>query len=723
MSLPKQSYMKVTGLAIASSLLLFSCSPKEVPQVNLIPKPARIEVAGGYFKVDSNLVFGESQSGMIRYVIDDSFGTSEGYELNVTSGGIELKAGSETGLFYGKQTLRQLYTPEGIPYVAIKDAPRFPYRGLHLDVSRHFFPKEEVMKLLDVMSYYKLNTLHMHLTDAGGWRIQMDKYPKLTTDGAFRTESDWQLWWDGKDRKYLPEGTPGAYGGYFTKDEIRAIVDYATSKHINILPEIEFPGHSDEVFMAYPELCCTGKPYTCGDFCVGNEKSFTFMEDVLSEVIELFPYKYVHIGGDEAGKDAWKTCPKCQALMRKEGMKSVDELQSYMIHRAEEFLISKGRKLIGWDEILEGGLAPEATVMSWRGEEGGIKSARMGHDVVMTPGGYMYFDFYQADPKTQPYAIGGYTPIKRVYSYNPVPVDSLTAEEGKHIMGVQANTWTEYIKDSDHLEYMMFPRALALAEIAWSPQEDRNWEDFKPRMNANILVLQRMGINTFTLSDEIEAVMKVDTIKKEIEVVLDAEKYPAEIRYTTDGSVPTVSSTLYNGPIIVKDSADIKAAIFRDGQSQGTPTGKKVDYHRGINKPIHYNSELYKGYMAGGMNALLDGYRGGLTYLDGRWQGYLNDLDCVVDMGEVTDLHKISSRFMQLIGPGVYQPAQVELLTSEDGENYTSQGIVTTTISNTDKDLSFQEYTFNGNWKARYVRVKADEANKGFIFTDEIVIW
>lgn len=723
MSLPRQSRKKVTGLVIASTLLFFSCAPKEVPQVNLIPKPAQIERAGGYFKVDSNLVFGEGQPGSIRYMIDDSFGTPEGYELDVTEKGISLRAGSEAGLFYGKQTLRQLYTPEGIPCISIKDAPRFPYRGLHLDVSRHFFPKEEVMKLLDVMSYYKLNTLHMHLTDAGGWRIQMDKYPKLTTDAAFRTESDWQLWWDGKDRTYQPEGTPGAYGGYYTKDDVRAIVDYAMSKHINIIPEIEFPGHSDEVFMAYPELCCTGKPYTCGDFCIGNEKSFTFMEDVLTEVIELFPSEYIHIGGDEAGKEAWKTCPKCQALMRKKGMESVDELQSHMIHRSEEFLISKGRKLIGWDEILEGGLAPEATVMSWRGEEGGIKSARMGHDVIMTPGNYMYFDFYQADPKTQPYAIGGYTPIKRAYSYNPVPTDSLTAEESKHILGVQANTWTEYIKDSDHLEYMMFPRALAVAEIGWTPQEDRSWEDFKPRMNANIPVLQRMGINTFTLSDEIEAVMKVDTVKKEIEVILDAEKYPAEIRYTTDGSVPTVSSTLYKGSIVVKDSADIKTAIFRDGQLQGTPTVMKVDYHRGINKPIHYNSKLYSGYMAGGMNALLDGYRGGLTYLDGRWQGYLNDLDCVVDMGEVTDIRKVSSRFMQLIGPGVYQPAQVELLTSEDGENYTSQGMITTTISNADKDLSFQEYTFNGNWKARYVRIKADEANKGFIFTDEIVIW
>lgn len=725
MTLPKRSCMKVTGLALACSSLLFSCAPKEVPQVNLIPKPAHIEVTGGYFKVDSNLIFGNDQSGTIRYVVDESFngGNPEGYALDVTEKGIELRAASKSGLFYGEQTLRQLYTSKGIPCVSIQDNPRFPYRGLHLDVSRHFFPKEEVMKLLNVMSYYKLNTLHMHLTDAGGWRIQMDKYPKLTTDVAFRTESDWQKWWDGKDRKYLPEGTPGAYGGYFTKEDIREIVDYATARHINIIPEIEFPGHSDEVFVAYPELSCAGKPYTTGDFCIGNEKSFTFMEDVLSEVIELFPSEYIHIGGDEAGKGAWKTCPKCQGLMCRNGMKDVDELQSYMIHRAEEFLISKGRKLIGWDEILEGGLAPEATVMSWRGEEGGIKSARMGHDVVMTPGGYMYFDFYQADPKTQPYAIGGYTPIKRAYSYNPVPVDSLTAEESKHILGVQANTWTEYIKDEKHLEYMMFPRALAVAEIGWTPQEDRSWEDFKPRMNANIPVLQRMGIHTFTLSDEIETTMEVDTLRREIKVMLDAEKYPAEIRYTTDGSIPAASSRVYNGPIVVKDSADIKAAIFRDGQLQGTPTEKKVDYHRGINKPIHYNSKLYSGYMAGGMNALLDGYRGGLTYLDGRWQGYLNDLDCVVDMGEVTDIHKVSSRFMQLIGPGVYQPGEVELLTSEDGESYISQGVIPTTISNTDKDLSFQEYTFNGDWKARYIRIKAKEANKGFIFTDEIVIW
>ena len=667
MLLPKQSRNCVTGLAAACSLLLIACSPEEVRQVNLIPKSEQMTMTGGTFTVDSLALFGGQSSRNIKTVIDEAWsGNPEGYQLDVTPGGIDLRAGSPDGLFYGMQTLRQLYAGGEVPCVSIRDNPRFGYRGLHLDVSRHFFSKEEVMKLLDVMSFYKLNTLHMHLTDAGGWRIEIDKYPKLTSETAFRTESDWRKWWDGRDRKYLPEGTPGAYGGYYTKEDIREIVKHAASKHINIIPEIEFPGHSEEVLMAYPELSCSGKPYRNGDFCIGNEQSFTFMEDVLAEVIDLFPSEYIHIGGDEC---------------------------------------------------------PEATVMSWRGEDGGIKAARMGHDVVMTPGNYMYLDFYQADPKTQPYAIGGYTPIKKVYSYNPVPADSLTAEECQHILGVQANTWTEYIQTPEHLEYMMFPRALAVAEIGWTPQELRTWEDFKPRMNAHISKLQGMGIRTFTLSDELEVTMQVDTAGREIEVILDAEKYPAEIRYTTDGSVPVASSALYAGPITVQDSAHIKAAIFRDGVLQGTPTEKKVDYHRAINKPIHYNSKLYEGYMAGGTNALLDGYRGGLTYLDGRWQGYLDDLDCVIDMEEETDIHKVSIRFMQLTGPGVFQPGQVELLTSEDGENFISRGIVPTTVTADDPDLLFQEYTFDGNWKTRYIRLKAPRANPGFIFADEIVVW
>lgn len=726
MLIPKRVGKVLGGTLLVGSVLFTSCNQTVETQIQLIPEPFEMTQSDGMFKVSQAMLVGAgSASDKVNFRVDPNATDipDEGYQLEIDEAGVRLVAKTETGLFYGKQTLLQLLTPNGLPYVKINDHPRFPYRGLHLDVSRHFFDKEEVKKLMNVMSYYKLNTLHLHLTDAGGWRLQIDKYPKLTQEGAFRTQSDWREWWDnGKDRQYLKEGTEGAYGGYYTKDDIRDMLAYAAEKHITIIPEIEFPAHSDEVFVAYPELCCAGKSHTSGDFCIGNPKTFEFMENVLTEVIELFPSEYIHIGGDEAGKNTWKTCPKCQALMKKEKLANVDELQSYMIRKAEEFLNSKGRRLIGWDEILEGGLAPEATVMSWRGEAAGFKSARMGHDVIMTPGSYMYFDFYQADPRHQPVAIGGYTPIRKVYSYNPIPQDSLTAEEAKHFLGVQANTWTEYIPTPEHLEYMMFPRALAVAEIGWTPQEKRDWQDFKPRVNAHIPVLQRMGLNPFPLSNELEFDMVVDTIQKEIRVTMDAEKYPAEIHYTTDGSTPTASSPIYQKPIVVKDSAKIVAGIFVNGQLQDRVSEQRVDYHKGIGKSIRFNSRLYPGYMAGGMNAIINGYRGGLTYLDQRWQGYTDNLDCVIDLGEVMDLHQVSSKWMQLTGPGVYQPEKVEVLTSEDGKNFTSQGVIPTTIPQDKSDLTFQEYTFQGNWKARYVQLKAQNP-KGFIFVDEIVIW
>lgn len=726
MLIPKRVGKVLGGTLLVGSVLFTSCNQTVETQIQLIPEPFEMTQSDGMFKVSQAMLVGAgSASNKVNFRVDPNATDipDEGYQLEIDEAGVRLTAKTETGLFYGKQTLLQLLTPNGLPYVKINDQPRFPYRGLHLDVSRHFFDKEEVKKLMNVMSYYKLNTLHLHLTDAGGWRLQIDKYPKLTQEGAFRTQSDWREWWDnGKDRQYLKEGTEGAYGGYYTKDDIRDMLAYAAEKHITIIPEIEFPAHSDEVFVAYPELCCAGKSHTSGDFCIGNPKTFEFMENVLTEVIELFPSEYIHIGGDEAGKNTWKTCPKCQALMKKEKLANVDELQSYMIRKAEEFLNSKGRRLIGWDEILEGGLAPEATVMSWRGEAAGFKSARMGHDVIMTPGSYMYFDFYQADPRHQPVAIGGYTPIRKVYNYNPIPQDSLTAEEAKHFLGVQANTWTEYIPTPEHLEYMMFPRALAVAEIGWTPQEKRDWQDFKPRVNAHIPVLQQMGLNPFPLSNELEFDMVVDTIQKEIRVTMDSEKYPAEIHYTTDGSTPTASSPIYQEPIVVKDSAKIVAGIFVNGQLQDRVSEQRVDYHKGIGKSIRFNSRLYPGYMAGGMNAIINGYRGGLTYLDQRWQGYTDNLDCVIDLGEVMDLHQVSSKWMQLTGPGVYQPEKVEVLTSEDGKNFTSQGVIPTTIPQDKSDLTFQEYTFQGNWKARYVQLKAQNP-KGFIFVDEIVIW
>ena len=395
----------------------------------------------------------------------------ESYILSVTPKHILIQASSGAGLFYGIQTLLQLSQPSGTGYsivsVEVQDTPRFAYRGMMLDVSRHFFSKEFVKKQIDALAFYKLNRLHLHLTDAAGWRLEIKKYPLLTEFAAWRTDANWKKWWNG-GRKYLRFDEPGASGGYYTQDDMKEIIAYAQQHYITIIPEIEMPAHSEEVLAAYPQLSCSGEPYKNADFCVGNEETFTFLENVLTEVMELFPSEYIHVGGDEAGKAAWKTCPKCQKRMQDEHLSNVDELQSYLIHRIELFLNAHGRKLLGWDEILQGGLAPNATVMSWRGEEGGIAAVRSGHQAIMTPGQYCYLDSYQDAPYSQPEAIGGYLPLEKVYSYNPVS-DSLTVEQAKLVYGVQANLWAEYIPTPEHMEYMIHPRILALAEVAWLP--------------------------------------------------------------------------------------------------------------------------------------------------------------------------------------------------------------------------------------------------------------
>lgn len=711
--------MNLSKLTYFAALCIFisACSnTSDAPiEVNVIPLPVSMEVGTEYFKIPNDSYVPELK-------LDTEFmpENTEAYELTVDKNGCVVTASSETGYFYGLQTFAQLKDNGRVPFINIQDYPRFKYRGFMLDVARNFSTKEEVLKIIDQLAYYKFNKFHLHLTDGGGWRIQIDKYPKLTSETAFRDADALQDWIKG-DRKFKKEGEEGGYGGYYTKDDIREIVAYAASKHITVIPEIEMPGHSETPLVAYPEYSCSGKPYVNGDYCIGNEETFVFLQDILDEVIELFPSEYIHVGGDEAGKSAWKTCPKCKKRMKDNKLKDIDELQSYMIQRIEKHLISRGRKLIGWDEIIEGGLAPEATVMSWRGEEGAITAAKDGHDAIMTPSRAMYFDFYQSNPHTQPEAIGGYIPLKTVYNYNPIPKD-LPAELAHHIIGAQANLWAEYISTPEHVEYMIFPRLLAVSEMTWTPQEKRNWLDFKRRANANIPILQKRGINAFTLSDDIDMSMEVDTVGKEIKVILDAEKYPALIRYTTDGSTPTVDSPEYTDAIVVKDSAHIVAAIFKNGELQGTPTHKKFDYHRAINAKITYNSKLYKGYMAGGMNALLDGYRGGLTYLDNLWQGYTNSLDCVIDMGSISDITKVSTRYMQLRGPGVYLPKDVEVFISDDGKSFKSIGKIITTSTEGRPEPLFDEYTFNGKWSARYIQLKAN-IEQGFIFLDEIVVW
>ena len=588
----------------------------------------------------------------------------ESYTLSVTPQQILIRATSGAGLFYGMQTLLQLAQPSGagsysIASVVIEDTPRFAYRGLMLDVSRHFSTKEFIKKQIDALAYYKINRLHLHLTDAAGWRLEIKKYPLLTEFAAWRTDPTWKQWWNG-GRKYVRFDAPGAYGGYYTQDDIREILEYARQHYITVIPEIEMPSHSEEVLAAYPQLSCSGEPYKNSDFCVGNEETFTFLENVLTEVMELFPSEYIHIGGDEAGKSAWKTCPKCQKRMKDEHLANVDELQSYLIHRIEKFLNNHGRHLLGWDEILQGGIAPNATVMSWRGEEGGIAAVTSGHRAIMTPGAYCYLDSYQDAPYSQPEAIGGYLPLKKVYSYNPVPA-SLTAEQAKLVYGVQGNLWVEYIPTPEHVEYMIYPRILALAETAWSAPERKSWPDFHTRALSAVADLQAKGYHPFDL-------------KKEI------------------GS---------------------------------RPESLQPVSHLALGKKVIYNSPYSSHYPAQGNTALTDGIRGDWTYGDGSWQGFISDnrLDVTIDMEKETSIHSVTAAFMQVVGAEVFLPETVVISISDDGTHFTELRKQHFEVSK-ETPIRFTDISWQGEAKGRYVRYQAQAGSEfgGWIFTDEIIV-
>lgn len=588
----------------------------------------------------------------------------ESYTLSVTPQRIEIRATSGAGLFYGMQTLLQLMQPAGtgsysVASVEIEDTPRFAYRGLMLDVSRHFSTKEFIKKQIDALAYYKINRLHLHLTDAAGWRLEIKKYPLLTDFAAWRTDPTWKKWWNG-GRKYLRYDEPGASGGYYTQNDIREILEYARQHYITVIPEIEMPSHSEEVLAAYPQLSCSGEPYKNSDFCVGNEETFTFLENVLTEVMELFPSEYIHVGGDEAGKSAWKTCPKCQKRMKDEHLANVDELQSYLIHRIEKFLNNHGRRLLGWDEILQGGIAPNATVMSWRGEEGGIAAVTSGHHAIMTPGAYCYLDSYQDAPYSQPEAIGGYMPLKKVYTYDPVPA-SLTAEQAKLVYGVQGNLWVEYIPTPEHVEYMIYPRMLALAEVAWSAPERKSWPDFHTRALSAVADLQKKGYHPFDLSKEI-------------------------------GS---------------------------------RPESLQPVSHLALGKKVIYNSSYSPHYPAQGNTALTDGIRGDWTYGDGSWQGFISDnrLDVTIDMEKETPIHSVTAAFMQVVGAEVFLPETVIISISDDGINFTELHKQHFEVSK-ETPIRFTDISWQGEAKGRYVRYQAQAGSEfgGWIFTDEIIV-
>lgn len=666
---------------------------KEV-EVQIIPQPQSSELSSGTYGLPRQAVFStnlpeEDKKEFTEYLQASPFalqpeaeGTQksvvsftiiapvsdqesmESYQLSITGKGISVVAPSAAGLFYGFQSLLQLAEQEAdgtfsFPLIEIKDSPRFSYRGLHLDVSRHFRTKEFLKKQLDAMARYKLNRFHWHLTDGAGWRLEIKRYPELTEQAAYRPYPNWKAWWKG-GRKYCTKDAPGADGGYYTQEDAREIVEYARQRHITVIPEIEMPGHSEEVLAVFPHLSCSGKPYVNSEVCIGNEDTFTFLQNVLLEVMEIFPSEYIHIGGDEANMDSWRKCPLCQKRMKQEGLADVKELQSYLIHRMEKFLNEHGRQLLGWDEILEGGLAPRATVMSWRGEEGGIKAAKAGHDVIMTPGGFCYLDSYQDAPTTQPEAIGGYLTLEKVYFYDPIP-EVLTKEGADYIQGVQANVWAEYITTAEHMEYMVYPRLLALAEVAWTQPDKKNWEHFHRCALKEVKWLQDNGYHPFDLSKEV-------------------------------GERP-------------------EAAIPVE--------------HLGLMKTVKYTSPYAPQYTAGGDSALVDGLRGGWTYGDKRWQGFLNtDMDITVDLGEMKEISSIAAEFMQLSGPYVWLPREVIISISEDGNTFTEQARLHTDVPTTEDRLVFRTYEWDGKASARYVRYQAlsNGIEGGWLFTDEIVI-
>ncbi|AFK03288.1 Glycoside hydrolase, family 20, catalytic core [Emticicia oligotrophica DSM 17448] len=506
----------------------------------------------------------------------------DAYELLVEPNFVKITASAAQGYFYALQTLFQLLPAEiystskiaglqlTIPCVSVVDKPRFQHRGFMLDVGRHFMPISFIKKTIDLLAMHKMNVLHLHLTEDQGWRIEIMKYPRLTQIGSTRSETvegkmsyNQPLKFDGKE-----------HSGFYTQNELRDLVKYAQDRFITVVPEIEMPGHALAALAAYPELGCSGGPYGVAkiwgvieDVYCPTEKTFTFLEDVLTEVMDIFPSKYIHIGGDECPKITWQRSAFCQDLMKAQGLKDEHELQSFFIKRIDKFLTSKGRKLMGWDEILEGGLSPNATVMSWRGVQGGIEAAKQKHDVVMTPNSYVYIDYYQSHPITEPLAIGGFLPLEKVYSYEPVPTE-LTPEEAKHILGAQVNLWTEYVATPEQAEYMTFPRASALAEVAWTPSINKNFADFSRRVEKHFKRLEVMNVNYAKSIFDVKETSTPNKANKTVEVKLEANINDAQVHYSLDFSKPTANSPVFL-PQTFNKLTTVRAAVFRNGQQVG----------------------------------------------------------------------------------------------------------------------------------------------------------
>lgn len=665
--IPKPQHLKVLNGTYTLGKTITIKKDKKVPEVDYLTQQLQSitdnhTVKTVNRKADINTTF-----------IDSTTNTNEGYyKLSVDKKGFHIAAPTNKGLFYGMQTLLQIiehHKDGNIPFMEIEDYPKYAYRGMHLDVGRHFFSVDEIKNYLDYLATFKYDKFHWHLTEDQGWRIEIKKYPKLQEVAAWRSGSMVGHYGDHlyNDKKY---------GGYYTQEEAKEVVAYAKKLHIDVIPEIEMPGHAQAAITAYPELGCTDKPVEVRkkwgiseDIYCPKEETFEFLEDVIDEIVKIFPYKYIHVGGDEAPKKQWKNSEIAQQVIKREGLKDEEELQSYFISRMEKYINSKGKQIIGWDEILQGGLAPNATVMSWRGIEGGIKAAKTHHKAIMTPTSTNYFDYYQGNPKVEPLAIGGYLPLEKVYDYQPVP-DDLAPDKAKYIWGTQANLWTEYIQNFKKVEYMIFPRMMALSEVAWGTSDPDNYENFEERVVKHFSILDHKGINYSRAIFEVHG--KVENTNGEITYQLSSGRKSNNIRYTTDGTTPVITnSKKYSQPISVDHSMTIKAAAFKDGKKMSSTLPQDFILTKSTGKHIELENKPTDPHAEGGSNALVDGVRGNIEYQDKHWLGFQGkDVVATIDLDQKTEFSNVSFTAINNTGSWIHLPAGVKIAVSQDGKQF-----------------------------------------------------
>lgn len=685
--------------------ITISCKNETPKKVGVIPQPNFIEYEKGTFRITEKTViivdnskeaqriskeivsfFDENfnvklktatkiQDNAIHLVVSEMNDNEEAYQLNVSEKGVLINGKSYQGLFYGMQTLKQLLTPKILiekpllNFVNIKDAPEFGWRGMMLDVSRHFFPKDSVKKIINILAMHKMNKFHWHLVDGIGWRIDIDKYPELTKKGAWRKIKENKKPWEDFEATYKSSGGD-VYGGFYTKEDIKEVVAYAAERYIDIIPEIEMPGHSQAALQCYPEFSCDGKGKS-GVYCAGNDGSFEFLQNIINEIAPLFPSEYIHIGGDEVGKASWLKCKKCKKRIQEENLENGEELQSYFVKRMEKFIHSKNKKLIGWDEILEGGLPERASVMSWRGFGGGIEAANAGHDVVMSPGSHLYFDHNQGKNEFEPPSWGGYNNLLKVYDFNPIP-ENITADKRHHILGGQANLWTEQIKTLSHAQYMMLPRLSALSEALWTSPSQKNKEVFIKKIDIHFDRLKDLNYNYAGSSLSPDYDVTYIRSKKEFVLELKNELNKNEIRYTLDGSSPSMNSELYTSSIYYTTPLNLHAQCFRKGEPIGFPLKKMLSTGFGEKCKVTYTNSYNESYSGGGNQALFNNKFANPRGDDPNWQGLpKKDFEVIIDLGETKTLTYVGLNFFQHIGAAsVMLPTQVNISISEDGKTY-----------------------------------------------------